>query len=46
MGDAKFLKLLNILIALFNSAYQNITDNAIDEYMALVSLEAAVNCAV
>jgi hypothetical protein len=29
--------LLNILIALYNSAYEDITDNAIDEYMALVS---------
>ena len=28
--------LLNILIALYNSAYSDITDNAIDEYMALV----------
>lgn len=27
--------LLNILIALFNSAYEDITDNAIDEFMAL-----------
>ncbi|CAD6503554.1 BgTH12-03215, partial [Blumeria graminis f. sp. triticale] len=27
--------LLNILIALFNSAYEDITDNAIDEYLAL-----------
>ena len=27
--------LLNILIALYNSAYADITDNAIDEYMAL-----------
>ncbi|KAK6537532.1 hypothetical protein TWF694_011714 [Orbilia ellipsospora] len=27
--------LLNILIALFNSAYEDITGNAIDEYMAL-----------
>jgi Polycystin cation channel len=27
--------LLNILIALYNSAYQDITDNALDEYMAL-----------
>jgi hypothetical protein len=27
--------LLNILVALYNSAYQDITDNAIDEYMAL-----------
>lgn len=27
--------LLNILIALFNSAYEDITDNAVDEYMAL-----------
>lgn len=27
--------LLNILIALYNSAYSDITDNAIDEYMAL-----------
>jgi hypothetical protein len=26
--------LLNILIALYNSAYEDITDNAIDEYMA------------
>jgi hypothetical protein len=26
--------LLNILIALYNSAYQDITDNAVDEYMA------------
>ncbi|KAL8954379.1 MAG: hypothetical protein Q9183_007155 [Haloplaca sp. 2 TL-2023] len=29
--------LLNILIALFNSAYEDITQNAIDEYMALFS---------
>ena len=29
------LVLLNILIALFNSAYEDITDNAIDEYMGL-----------
>lgn len=29
--------LLNILIALYNSAYEDITDNAIDEYMALFS---------
>jgi len=28
--------LLNILIALYNSAYEDITGNAIDEYMALV----------
>lgn len=27
--------LLNILIALYNSAYEDITDNAIDEYMGL-----------
>ncbi|KAK5944379.1 Calcium channel yvc1 [Knufia obscura] len=27
--------LLNILIALYNSAYEDITENAIDEYMAL-----------
>jgi hypothetical protein len=27
--------LLNILIALYNSAYEDITDNAVDEYMAL-----------
>lgn len=27
--------LLNILIALYNSAYEDITDNAIDEYMCL-----------
>ena len=27
--------LLNILIALYNSAYSDITDNAVDEYMAL-----------
>ncbi|KAK3176692.1 hypothetical protein OEA41_008017 [Lepraria neglecta] len=31
--------LLNILIALYNSAYADITDNAIDEYMALFSLK-------
>ncbi|KAI9887982.1 MAG: hypothetical protein M1823_000239 [Watsoniomyces obsoletus] len=30
--------LLNILIALYNSAYSEITDHAIDEYMALFSL--------
>jgi hypothetical protein len=29
--------LLNILIALYNSAYEDITENALDEYMALVS---------
>ena len=29
--------LLNILIALYNSAYEDITDNAIDEFMALYS---------
>lgn len=29
--------LLNILIALYNSAYEDITDNAIDEFMALFS---------
>lgn len=29
--------LLNILIALYNSAYEDITDNAIDEYMGLFS---------
>ncbi|RKF62230.1 Calcium channel YVC1 [Erysiphe neolycopersici] len=29
--------LLNILIALFNSAYQDVTDNATDEYLALFS---------
>lgn len=29
--------LLNVLIALFNSAYEDIYDNAIDEYMALFS---------
>lgn len=29
--------LLNILIALYNSAYEDITDNAIDQYMALFS---------
>lgn len=29
------LVLLNILIALYNSAYEDITKNAIDEYMAL-----------
>ncbi|KAH0340861.1 hypothetical protein KCU74_g85, partial [Aureobasidium melanogenum] len=27
--------LLNILVALYNSAYEDITDNSIDEYMAL-----------
>src|ERR1051326_6030978 len=34
--------LLNILIALYNSAYEDITDNAIDEYMALVSLQTTL----
>jgi hypothetical protein len=29
--------LLNVLIALYNSAYEDITQNAIDEYMALYS---------
>ena len=29
--------LLNILIALYNSAYSDVTDNATDEYMALFS---------
>lgn len=29
--------LLNVLIALFNSAYEDITSNAIDEYLALFS---------
>ncbi|WPG98016.1 calcium channel yvc1 [Acrodontium crateriforme] len=29
--------LLNVLIALFNSAYEDITENAIDEYLALFS---------
>lgn len=29
--------LLNILIALYNSAYEDITANAVDEYMALFS---------
>ena len=29
--------LLNILIALFNSAYEAVTDNSIDEWMALVA---------
>jgi len=29
--------LLNILIALYNQAYTDITENAIDEYLALVS---------
>lgn len=28
---------MNVLIALFNSAYEDITDNAIDEYLALFS---------
>ena len=28
--------LLNILIALYNSAYAEITENAVNEYMALV----------
>lgn len=27
--------LLNVLIALYNSAYEDITDNATDEYLAL-----------
>ncbi|QIX00630.1 hypothetical protein AMS68_006147 [Peltaster fructicola] len=29
--------LLNVLIALYNSAYSDVTDNAVDEYMALFS---------
>jgi len=29
--------LLNVLIALYNSAYEDVTDNAIDEYLALFS---------
>lgn len=28
--------LLNILIALYNQAYTDITENAVDEYLALV----------
>lgn len=36
-ADDYMLVLLNILIALYNSAYEDITDNAIDEYMALFS---------
>lgn len=36
-SDCLLLVLLNILIALYNSAYSDITDNAIDEYMALFS---------
>ena len=36
--DADFASvLLNILVALFNSAYEDITENAVDEYMALFS---------
>lgn len=31
------LVLLNILIALYNSAYEDITGNAVDEYMALLA---------
>ncbi|KAI9805121.1 MAG: hypothetical protein M1825_000955 [Sarcosagium campestre] len=34
--------LLNILIALYNSAYEDITDNAIDEYMALAKGKKAL----
>jgi hypothetical protein len=34
--------LLNILIALYNSAYEDITDNAADEYMALVSFRRPI----
>jgi len=37
------LVLLNILIALYNSAYTDITDNAIDEYMALVRSPILLN---
>lgn len=32
--------LLNILIALYNSAYEDITGNAVDEYMALFAQKA------
>ena len=32
--------LLNILIALYNSAYEDITGNAVDEYMALFAHKA------
>lgn len=31
--------LLNILIALYNSAYEDISGNAIDEYMAIFALK-------
>jgi hypothetical protein len=31
--------LLNILVALYNSAYQDIAGNAVDEYMAVFALK-------
>ena len=34
--------LLNILIALFNSAYEAVTDNSIDEWMALFALKTSI----
>ena len=33
--DTHVVVLLNVLIALYNSAYEDITDNATDEYLAL-----------
>lgn len=34
-----FAVLLNILIALYNSAYEDISGNAVDEYMAIFALK-------
>ena len=34
-ANFSYIVLLNILVALYNSAYGDITDNAVDEYMAL-----------
>lgn len=31
--------LLNVLIALYNSAYEDISGNAVDEYMAIFALK-------
>lgn len=40
-----FAVLLNILIALYNSAYEDITGNAIDEFMAIFAQKRCSSCA-